>query len=333
MIEFSQSADGEISMRLGLNAWQGTRDASGPYASSRDESSDGLVEVILRRVSASGEFADKPTDDELHAVAFLQENQLAIADALTAAVFETYPSIRRWLQDCGVAEDELAEIAPAVEGIKGIRGLIGLGTVFVLPPGIDGTPYFGLELGCSWDEEHGLGAVFCGTELIEIGSADIAFDGSLPSKDGILRNLLALLAASRLNQQYTLRRQAHWKYMPWGNGPWPDLGIHDSEGHLLVAVDVVDFHWEGPSRWWMNFVQYRNEPVSFARLTIGPTRAGARVWKRQTSDGQDWAPVREATGSHAVIALDEIGISVALEPLYAGIASESRSPAVGGADG
>lgn len=316
MVEFTVSADGEVSAVVRLESWRGSRDASGPYGSSQGEVSDGAVEVILWR-EIYDQAEGKATDRELKAVEFLRENERAISESLVAAVAELYPTIRAWLQECGVPEDELAEIAPLVEGVQAIRGLIGLGEVHVLPSHADEPPYLGLVLGCSWDEEHGLGAAFRGVELIKLGDAAVGFDGSIPASDRILRNVEEHLARSGVGQRHTMsRRQALWRYAPWSEGPWPELAVCDESGRLILAVDVTDFHWEGEERWPQHFIQYRKEHQSFVRLTIGDVKPVLRVWKREAPDGADWKPIREAFGTEATIRLDELGIDLPAAAVY-----------------
>jgi hypothetical protein len=35
-------------------------------------------------------------------------------------------------------------------------------------------PYLGFELGCTWDEEHGLGVLMHGTRAVAVGGSDTA---------------------------------------------------------------------------------------------------------------------------------------------------------------
>jgi hypothetical protein len=44
-------------------------------------------------------------------------------------------------------------------------------------------PYIGYELGCTWDEEHGLGVMMHGTRLVAIGQADAALHLWVAQKD------------------------------------------------------------------------------------------------------------------------------------------------------
>jgi hypothetical protein len=63
---------------------------------------------------------------------------------------------------------------PELRDASEFRDLIGLNsmTVHVLQAG--GVPYVGLELGCTWDDEHGLGCLLHGTRIVAIGGVDSA---------------------------------------------------------------------------------------------------------------------------------------------------------------
>jgi hypothetical protein len=55
--------------------------------------------------------------------------------------------------------------------------------VHILPVERDGLGYIGFELGCSWDEEHGVGVMLHGGRIIDIGSADTAFLSWIAERD------------------------------------------------------------------------------------------------------------------------------------------------------
>jgi hypothetical protein len=38
-----------------------------------------------------------------------------------------------------------------------------------------GEPFIGIVLGCTWEVEHGVGILLCGSIALEIGGADTAF--------------------------------------------------------------------------------------------------------------------------------------------------------------
>lgn len=317
MLEFQASDSGDLQASIVLESWRSARDASGPYASRRNEESSGEVNVILLRPDR--EAAEAPTSRELESVRYLIDNDKAISEALLTAVWNEYPSIRGWLSTC-MPEEDVAEIAPPANNLDDIRRLVGVGNVFVLPTRAGELPYLGFELGCSWDTEHGLGVVMRGSEPVEIGGADVSFNQHTPDVDRILRNLTRLILGLGISARYKLsRRQALSKYAPWVTRAQPDLGIYNDDGGLVLAIDVTDFHWEGPSRWWINFIEYRDESEMFVRMTINPSRPEIFCWKRTSRTTKDWSPTGEARGITAVCQVDEIGAILPLASIYSAV--------------
>ena len=48
----------------------------------------------------------------------------------------------------------------------------------------DGIAYVGLEFGCEWDSEHGMGVMLHRDRILELSQADSSFNGHLARKDG-----------------------------------------------------------------------------------------------------------------------------------------------------
>lgn len=64
--------------------------------------------------------------------------------------------------------------------------MMGKSRNYVRLDAADGLAYIGLQLGCDWDDEHGLGIVLHGTRVVEIGEADIAFRWRLTEQQSVL---------------------------------------------------------------------------------------------------------------------------------------------------
>ena len=79
--------------------------------------------------------------------------------------------------NAGAAADPAAQLAR-------ICSLIGVGIVHVLAEAKAGHAYVGFEMGCTWDEEHGLGVLTHIGRVVELGQADTAFVGHSVKKDG-----------------------------------------------------------------------------------------------------------------------------------------------------
>ena len=62
--------------------------------------------------------------------------------------------------------------------------MIGLGIVHVLSIAKDGHAYIGFEMGCTWDEEHGVGVMTHMGRVVGVGQGDMGFDSSAAENDG-----------------------------------------------------------------------------------------------------------------------------------------------------
>ena len=61
--------------------------------------------------------------------------------------------------------------------------MVGLHEVHVHQLQKEGLPYVGYELGCRWDEEHGLGVLMHGSRVVEVGDAGTAFTLWIAERD------------------------------------------------------------------------------------------------------------------------------------------------------
>jgi hypothetical protein len=100
------------------------------------------------------------------AIAHEREMQRALLDKLLATYEPLRGKYARFLGD--------ATQMPVVHDSDEFRRLIGLTALHVHPIEGHGPPYVGFELGCTWDDEHGLGVLMHGTRVVEIGGADTA---------------------------------------------------------------------------------------------------------------------------------------------------------------
>jgi hypothetical protein len=164
-----------------LGSWRGFQARLGAYGSeSSEEPSDGTVGLCV--APPDGEARTPPSPEQGRTFEHLLANDEAIRDAVLAAIFAEYPGLR---DDYG-EPDEM----PEIEGPHGLRDLIGPGTVHLLATPKDGLTCVGFELGCNWDEEHGLGVLTHRGRVLEVGGADasfgdrFAYEGDGPDEGG-----------------------------------------------------------------------------------------------------------------------------------------------------
>lgn len=58
-----------------------------------------------------------------------------------------------------------------------------LTAINVFPTAKNGLSYTGYEFVCSWEEEHGLGAMLHGSRVVEVGGADTALLEWIAARD------------------------------------------------------------------------------------------------------------------------------------------------------
>lgn len=152
-----------------LPSWAGFQSRHGPYASQdAPEPSDGSVRIVF---APEGRGIEPLTDEEVASVAWVVQNEAAMSASLLVKLLQTYPDLQ---EQSGYDADELVQYMPPVSRVQDFRHLVGLHSINVHPLRKDGVPYVGFELGCTWDEEHGLGVLMHGTRVVEIGHADTA---------------------------------------------------------------------------------------------------------------------------------------------------------------
>ena len=154
-----------------FDSWRGFQSRHGAYgALSSPTASDGAVRLVFAPDGGrAGDGRDPLTAAERALVDWFLDREPEVSAAVLSAIFAAYPSLRADDGDPG------GDIMPDLGAPGDLEPLIGLHTVHVHPLRKDGAPYLGFELGCTWDEEHGLGVLMHGAEAVEIGGADTAF--------------------------------------------------------------------------------------------------------------------------------------------------------------
>jgi hypothetical protein len=173
--------------RLTLPSWRGFQARLGAYAArSSAKESDGTARLSV--ATPAGVAEQPPSAEQASALRYLLEHEEAIRDALMAAVFDEFPPMReRALRDGLVAESDL----PALDRPEELKSHIGLSTVHILRVVKDGAAYVGFECGCTWDEEHGLGAMTHKGRIVElphmgigkVSGADLASEEWMAEED------------------------------------------------------------------------------------------------------------------------------------------------------
>lgn len=154
-----------------LPAWAGYQVRGGAYGSvSAKGASDGTVKILF---APEGRRDGPLTDEEVGLVKWVIDNQNAVHDAMLERLFAEYPDIReRYLDWFG--EEEAKTALPIVRSEHDLKKIVGVVSINVHQIAKDGKPYVGVELGCTWEVEHGLGVLLHGATALEVGGTDTA---------------------------------------------------------------------------------------------------------------------------------------------------------------
>jgi hypothetical protein len=107
----------------------------------------------------------------------LKHMDAELASAVLGALYAWYPTLYT-TYDFLLDNEDQAYRLPRLNNPEMLRPLVRLNYV-VIHPVQSITPYLGLGFSCSWDEEHGLGLMTFGTEILEIGLEDTALSTSV----------------------------------------------------------------------------------------------------------------------------------------------------------
>jgi hypothetical protein len=157
-----------------LPAWSGFQSRRGGYNSQDSESpADGTVEIHVNPGEPHAPL--EPTAAQCRAMDFQIQHGEAVVNAVLAALMPYYLEMKKeWDLD--------DELMPPVKEPAEFCSRMGLGVVHVLPHEKEGVSYVGLEIGCDWEEEHGLGVVLLKDRVVEIADGEIAFSWAPPGK-------------------------------------------------------------------------------------------------------------------------------------------------------
>jgi hypothetical protein len=161
-----------------LPAWAGFQSRLGDYgAESSTTVSDGSARL---NIVTRGNEKIAPSPEQAAAYQYLVKQQEVVRDSIFQAIFAKYSE---WQEDFGYDEEEIEKYMPNIEQPDQLKSLMGLSTVRIFHTSKNGLAYVGFEFGCTWDDEHGLGAMTHGNRVVELGGADTAILQWIADKD------------------------------------------------------------------------------------------------------------------------------------------------------
>ncbi len=152
--------------RVVLPSWVGlpTR-----ISKDRTEVSQGLVDLVF---APEGRDDAPLTRGEIALLRWAVEHEGTMRAPLLASLLQIYPRLR--LEYDEFLGKDFERVMPKATNTADFLPLVGLRTVNVHQVHKEGIPYVGFELGCAWDQEHGLGALLHGPRVVKVGGADTA---------------------------------------------------------------------------------------------------------------------------------------------------------------
>lgn len=157
-----------------LPAWAGFLASGGAYGTpdSASAPSDGTTRLSVTPHDPA--VSRLPSDAQTRAYQYQFDHGPEIVAAVVQALPPYYEKLRpRWEAVYGA--EATAQLMPPITDLADFRRLIGLHQIHIHPWQREGLGYVGLEFGCAWDREHGLGVMLHGSRVVEIGSADTSF--------------------------------------------------------------------------------------------------------------------------------------------------------------
>jgi hypothetical protein len=119
------------------------------------------------------EASRQPEAFQCEAMAFHLARGSNVTLAVLAALLPYYQKMRpRYLNFLG---EQANRLMPEAQAADELRSLIDLRHVHIHPWSRDGIGYVGLQFGCTWDVEHGLGFMMHLDRVVQTGGADVSF--------------------------------------------------------------------------------------------------------------------------------------------------------------
>lgn len=150
---------------INLSAWKGFEIRNGFYGSKdSDKKSDGTIKAHI--IGESVDYVYVLSQSQFNAIKFLKENSEKVRDSLLNGLLADYSNTK----------DIYEDLMPEINTIADYKDNLGVAFIHVMDSDKDNHAYIGFELGCSWDDEHGVGVMMHKDRVVKIGLAEESFN-------------------------------------------------------------------------------------------------------------------------------------------------------------
>ncbi|MBL8848077.1 MAG: hypothetical protein JNG89_00245 [Planctomycetaceae bacterium] len=153
--------------KIRLPAFAGMQVTDGPYgAVSAPGPSTGETHAVAEKQLEPEEFRT--------VVQWVIEHDDQIRSNLLRVLLEQYRELRDFVIE-DLDDENPESVVPEISEPDELVSFCGLVALHVGGLSSGGEPFFGIELGCDWEEEHGAGVRFVGSKVVKAGHASDAF--------------------------------------------------------------------------------------------------------------------------------------------------------------
>lgn len=150
---------------INLSAWKGFQSRNGPYGSKDcDKESDGTINV--RIIGESVDHVHVLSKAQFNSIKFLKENSELIRDSLLNGLLKNYTN----------EKEKYESFMPEIKTISDYKKHLGVTFIHIMDSKKGHHAYVGFELGCAWDNEHGVGVMMHKDRIVKIGLAEESFN-------------------------------------------------------------------------------------------------------------------------------------------------------------
>ena len=199
--------DGNWTTDYQFEAFKGLQSRGGSYTSkSSEKESDGTVSLTMNDDTSE---SPDPSQEQVNAINYLIKNSDEVKKVMRKGIDSIYEDLKNQY-GYDENEPETKKWFPIIDRLEDYDKVFGVGNVFIQLPSKDDYSYVGIECGCTWDEEHGLGFLLHKNRLVGIGSADEAVSWKGYEENGTIENVQKSLQEN--SKKEPIKYEPHPKY-------------------------------------------------------------------------------------------------------------------------